>query len=155
MLMVRDILKIALLSVVIGGVSIPPSFGINNSPVVVWLGNAIGSLFSAAIVIYIGNRITDEKFKKRVSKRRLGKKVVDVFDEGRSNEAVVKAGKAISKHGLVVFSLLCPIFPGVLISTAAVYLLDLDRKIYRRWMFTGVVFVSGIYVFGYWWLFVK
>jgi hypothetical protein len=50
---------------------------------------------------------------------------------------------------------LCPIFPGVLLSTVTVYLLDLDKTTYKRWMFSGVIFVSGAYVMGYWWIFVR
>jgi formate/nitrite transporter FocA (FNT family) len=153
--MLGEIIKIALLCVLIGCASIPISFTINNSPWVVWLGNAAGSLLSAAVVIYIGERITDEKFKNRIGKRRIGKKVVGVFDEGSDNKRVAKARTYINKHGLKIFSLLCPIFPGVFISTATVYLLDLDKKTYKRWMLGGVMFVSGIYVFGYWWIFVK
>jgi hypothetical protein len=153
--MLGEILKIAVLCIVLGGASIPFSFEVNSSPAIVWAGNALGSLLSAMFVIYIGNRITNERFKKKISKRRVGKKVVHVFDEGENNRAVGKASRTINKHGLRLFSLLCPIFPGVLVSTAAVYLLDLDKQIYKRWMFAGVVVVSGIYVFGYWWLFVK
>lgn len=149
------ILRIAILCVLIGGASIPVSFGINSSPSVVWIGNALGSLFSAVVVVYIGEHITNEAYKKRISKRRIGKKVVKTFDEGQTNRGVIKARKIINKRGLKIFSLVCPIFPGVLVSTAAVYLLDLDKRTYKRWMFCGVVFVSGIYVFGYWWLFVK
>ncbi len=153
--MLGNILQIAILCIVIGGASIPVSFTINSSPWVVWVGNALGSLISALVVIYIGDRITDRKFKERASKRRLGKRVIKVFDESGKNKKVAKATIIIDKHGLRLFSLLCPIFPGVAISTAAVYVLNLDKKLYKRWMFAGVVFVSGIYVYGYWWLFVK
>lgn len=154
-MLLLDILQIAFLCVIIGGASIPVSFTINSSPWVVWVGNALGSLISAAVVLYIGNRVTDNKFKKKISKRRIGKKVVYSFDEGQDNKRVVKAGSFINKHGLRLFSLVCPVFPGVLISTTAVYILGLDRKIYKHWMFTGVIFVSGGYVFGYWLAFVK
>lgn len=153
--MIRDILRIALLCVVLGGASIPFSFNVNSSPVVVWVGNALGSLFSAAAVMYIGDRVTDQKFKEKIAKKRLGKKVVVAFDESSSNKTVTKAVGFINRRGLKVFALLCPIFPGVLLSTAAVYLLCLDKRVYRKWMFSGVVLVSGLYVFGYWWIFVK
>ncbi|HEX5394813.1 MAG TPA: hypothetical protein VFW52_00425 [Candidatus Saccharimonadales bacterium] len=153
--MLGQIIKIALLCIVIGSASIPVSFTINSSPWVVWLGNALGSFLSALVVIYIGDRITDEKFKKRISKRRIGKKIVKIFDEGSSNKHIAKATKSINKHGLKLFALICPIFPGVTVSTAAVYILNLDRQVFKRWMLTGVVLVSGAYVFGYWWLFVK
>ena len=153
--MLGQIIKIALLCIVIGSASIPVSFTINDSPWVVWLGNALGSFLSAVVVIYIGDRITDEKFKVRISKRRIGRKIVRVFDEGSSNKSIAKARTTINKHGLKLFALICPIFPGVTVSTAAVYILDLDKQIYKRWMLAGVVLVSGVYVFGYWWLFVK
>jgi membrane protein DedA with SNARE-associated domain len=146
--MLGQIIKIALLCIVIGSASIPVSFTINNSPWVVWLGNALGSLLSALVVVYIGDRITDEKFKARMSKRRIGRKIVKVFDEGNRNKHIIKATKSINKHGLRLFALICPIFPGVTISTAAVYILNLDRRTFKKWMFIGVVLVSGAYVFG-------
>ena len=60
--MVVDILKIAVLCIVAGAASIPVSFGVNSSPVIVWLGNALGSLASAIVVIYIGDRLTSRSF---------------------------------------------------------------------------------------------
>lgn len=154
-MVILQIIHIAILCVICGVASIPLSFNVNSSPWVVWLGNALGSLFSAVMVIYIGNRITNQRFKDKVSKRRAGRKVVKAFDEGQESKSVVKAGSFINKRGLKLFSLLCPIFPGVLVSTVAVFILNLDQKIYKRWMFAGVIFVSGAYVFGYWWIFVK
>ena len=151
----HGILRIALLCILIGSASIPISFGINDSPVVVWLGNALGSLLSAMVVIYVGDHVTSDKFKKRVSKRRMGRKMVNAFDQGEESKAVVKVGNFINGHGLRFYSLFCPIFPGVTLSTAAVYVLNLDKKVYKRWMFGGVVFVSGLYVFGYWFIFIK
>lgn len=153
--MLGNILQIALLCIIIGSASIPVSFTVNSSPTVVWLGNALGSLISAIGVIYIGDRITSESFKRRVSKRRMGKKIVETFDEGESSKKAIKARGFIDKHGLKIFSLFCPIFPGVTVSTVTIYVLKLDKQVYKRWMFSGVVFVSGIYVYGYWWLFVK
>lgn len=151
-----NILQIAVLCIAIGGASIPVSFTINSNPFVVWFGNALGSLISAAVVIYIGNRITDKKFDEKVSKRRLGKKVVTVLTQDQSeNKKVKRAQFIIDKHGLRIFALVCPIFPGVLLSTAAVYLLGLDKKLYVKWMLAGVVFVSGFYVFSYWLAFVR
>jgi len=153
--MVGEITKIAVLCIFIGSASIPVGFTITDSPAVVWLGNALGSLLSALVVIYIGDRITSESFKTRVAKRRLGKKVVAAFDgEGHSRTAAKTRG-FVNRHGLRLFSLLCPIFPGVLIATATVYLLELDTRTYKRWMCAGVFFVSGLYVIGYWWLFVR
>lgn len=149
------IIKIALLCIVIGSASIPISFTINSSPVVVWLGNGLGSLVSALVVIFIGERITSKRFKDKISKRRIGKKVVTTFDEGQDNKKVQKARGFIDKHGLRFFAFFCPIFPGALISTTTVYLFDLDRKIYKRWLSAGIFFVSGAYVFGYWWVFIK
>ena len=153
--MLGDILKIALLCILIGAVSIPASFNVNSSPVIVWFGNALGSLFSVAAVVYIGERITDEKFKEKAKKRRMGEKIVKTFDEGNRNKNVVLARDFINKRGLKIFSLICPIFPGTLIATTAVYLLDLDKNIYKRWVTAGVFLASGVYVFGYWWLFVR
>lgn len=153
--MFAQIIQIALLCIVIGGASIPIAFTISDNPWVVWVGNALGSLISARVVIYIGNRIESKKFRKKASKFRIGKKVVEVFDQGDDNTKVIKAQSLINKHGLKLFGLICPIFPGVLISTAAVYILDLDKKTFKRWMFAGVVFVSWGYVFAYYWATVK
>jgi hypothetical protein len=153
--MFNGIFKIAGLCIVVGAASIPLSFGINSSPIVVWFGNALGSLISAAVVIFISERITSGRFKGRMSKGRMGKKVVTIFDEGDDNKKVIRVRFFVNKHGLRIFSFLCPIFPGVLISTAAVYLLDLDKHLYKRWMLAGVFFVSGAYVFAYWLAFVK
>jgi membrane protein DedA with SNARE-associated domain len=141
--------------IILGGASIPICFEINSSPVVVWVGNALGSLISAMVVIYIGNRITNKRFEKKISKHYMGKKVVSVFEEGDDNKKVRKATVFINKHGLRIFSFITPIFPGVLISTVAVFILDLDMKTYKRWMFSGIFFASGLYVFGYWLVFVK
>jgi len=152
--MIFDIIQIAFLCIVIGGASIPLSFGVNSNPFVVWIGNAIGSLLSAMFVIYIGNRITSDEFKNRMSKHRMSKKVVTVFEEGDDNQKVMKVRIMINRHGLKIFSFLCPIFPGVLVSTVAVFLLNLDLKVYKRWMFAGIFFASGAYVFGYWFVFV-
>ena len=153
--MLRSILKIAILCVVLGGASIPLSFQISSSPIIVWIGNALGSLFSAIIVIYISDKLDSRRFKTRISKHRMGKKVVTVFDEGEDNKQVVRARFFIDRHGLRIFSFLCPIFPGVLLSTAAVYILGLDKHIYKKWMFAGIFFASAAYVGGYWWIFVK
>ncbi len=153
--MFGQIISIAILCVVIGSASIPVAFTINSSPWVVWFGNALGSLFSALIVIFIGDRLMSDRFKVRVSKTRIGNKIVVTFDQGEDNKKVVKARGFINKHGLRLFSLVCPIFPGVLLSTATVYVLNLDKKIYKRWMLAGVFLVSGGYVFSYWWVFVK
>ncbi len=154
-IMLGDILKIAFLCITIGSASIPISFTITSSPLIVWIGNTIGSLLSAFIVIFIGDRITNKKFMNKLKKRRGGKKIANVFIEGDDNKKVQKAQSLINKHGLKIFALLCPIFPGVLISTSAVYILGLDKKVYKRWMFSGVLIVSGVYVFIYWWTFVK
>lgn len=158
--MIINIIKIALLCIVIGGASIPVSFTIDSSPVVVWVGNALGSLLSALVVIYVGERITSKKAGKsfgssKLANQRFTKKVVTVFEEGEDNKKILRARILINKHGLRLFSFLCPIFPGVLVSTAAVYILDLDKRMYKRWMYTGIFFASGIYVFSYWWVFVR
>lgn len=153
--MLTNIFKIAFLCITIGAASIPVSFKIDSSPFVVWIGNALGSIISALVVIFIAERLTSNRFKEHVRKFRFGKKIVTVFDEGDDNKHVQKASGFINRHGLRIFALLCPIFPGALIATAAVYLLDLDKKIYRFWLTIGVFLVSGAYVFGYWWAFVK
>jgi hypothetical protein len=151
----QGILQIAVLCVLIGAASIPVSFTVNSSPIVVWLGNALGSLFSAFFVIFISERITRKSFRTKMRRHRYSKKVVTLYDEGEDNKKIKKAGGYINKHGLKVFSFLCPIFPGTLIATITVYLLHLDTRIYKRWMFAGVFFASGAYVFGYWLVFVK
>lgn len=153
--MFPGILRIALLCIAAGAASIPLSFGINSNPIIVWLGNALGSLASALVVIYIGERLTSDTFKSKVSKRRFGRKIVTVFEEGDDNKKILKVRVLINKHGLRAFSFLCPIFPGVLISTAAVYFFDLDRSMYKRWMIAGIFFASGAYVFAYWFTFVR
>lgn len=153
--MIESVIKIAFLCIVFGGVSIPISFTVSSSPFVVWIGNALGSVLSALFVIYIGDKITDKKEEEKLAKKRFTKKIVTVFEEGDDNKKVQKVRIIINKHGLRIFSLLCPIFPGVLISTVAIYVLNLDKKLYKRWMFTGVVLVSGFYVFSYWFAFVR
>lgn len=151
--MYTGLLRIAFLCIVIGSASIPIAFTINSNPFIVWFGNALGSVLSALVVIFIANRITDSRFKKKVSRWRVGNKVVTLYDESQKNKKVDKAGIFIDKHGLRIFSLLCPIFPGVTISTIVVYVLDLDKHIYKKWMLSGVFFVSGAYCFGYWFIF--
>jgi formate/nitrite transporter FocA (FNT family) len=153
--MLKDIIHIAILCIVIGSASIPISFTVNSSPIIVWLGNALGSLISALVVIYIGDHISSRRFKQKVSKHRVGRKVVTVFDEGDKNKHVLKARILINKHGLRLFAFFCPIFPGVLIATVTVYLLDLNKQMYKRWMVAGVFFASGAYVFAYWFTFVR
>jgi len=153
--MIRNILAIAFLCITIGAASIPVSFGINSNPVIVWLGNALGSLISAIVVIYIGTRITDKKIKDKISKHRAGKKIVKTFDEGQDNKGVMKARDNINKRGLKLFSIITPVFPGVLISTVTVFVLGLDLEVYKKWMYVGIFLVSGAYVFGFWLLFVK
>jgi hypothetical protein len=153
--MFGNIIKIAFLCIVIGAASIPVSFTIDSSPFIVWLGNALGSLISALVVIYIADRLTSDRFKDRVRKFRIGNKIVKIFDQGDDNEHIKKASGFINKHGLRLFALFCPIFPGALIATAAVYLLGLNTKIYRFWLTIGIFLVSGAYVFGYWFVFVK
>lgn len=149
------ILKIAVLCIAIGAASIPVSFGINSNPFIVWLGNALGSLFSAVVVIYIGDHLTSDRFKTRISKRRFGKKIVNAFNSGEDNKRIAKVKIFINKHGLRVFAFLCPIFPGVLVATSAVYVFNLDKKRFKHWMFAGIFAASGAYVFGYWITFVK
>lgn len=153
--MIEDIIKIAVLCIVIGGASIPVAFTISSDPVIVWTGNALGSLLSAIFVIYVANKITDKDEEKKFAKKRFTKKIVTVFEQGDDNKKVKKASIIINRHGLKLFSLFCPIFPGVLLATVAVYALDLDKKIYLRWMPAGVILVSGFYVFSYWLAFVK
>lgn len=147
------IIKIAILCIAAGAASIPISFGINSSPFIVWLGNAMGSLLSALVVIFIGDRLASDEFRRRVGKHRYGRKITLVFDQGDDNKKVVQARTFINRHGLRIFAFLCPIFPGVLISTTAVYIVGLDKKTYKRWLFAGIFFASAVYVFGYWWLF--
>lgn len=72
--MAENILQIAVMCTVLGGASIPLSFNVNSNPIVVWFGNALGSLISAVVVIYIGNRIIDKRFEDNISKRRMDKR---------------------------------------------------------------------------------
>ncbi len=153
--MLRNIIRIAILCIVLGSASIPLSFQVNSSPFVVWFGNALGSLASAMVVIYIGDRITDKRFKDKAKKHRVSRKMVNAFETGDDNKHVQKVAGFVNKHGLRLFAFFCPIFPGVTISTVAVYIFDLDKKTYKRWMLAGVFFVSGAYVFAYWFTFVK
>ena len=154
-MLLLDIIWIALLCIFIGGASIPIAFTVNSDPAVVWVGNALGSLISALIVIKIANKLSNKDDDSKLKKRRYTRKIVTVFEEGDDSKHVRKASIMINKHGLRIFSLICPIFPGVLISTAAVYALNLDKKLYLKWMSAGVVLVSGFYVFSYWVAFVK
>ena len=153
--MIRNILAIAFLCITIGAASIPVSFTVNPNPVIVWLGNALGSLLSAIFVIYIGTRITDQQFKDKISKHRAGRKVVKTFDEGQDNKGVIKARDTINKRGLKLFSIITPVFPGVLISTVTVFVLGLDLEVYKKWMYVGIFLVSGAYVFGFWLIFIR
>jgi hypothetical protein len=106
-------------------------------------------------VIYIGHRMVSDSTKSTLDKSRLGRKISAVFEEGDSNISVGKARNFINKHGIRLFGIVSPLFPGVLLATMTVYLFGLDRQMFARWMFAGVVFVSGGYVFGYWYLFVR
>ncbi len=153
--MLIDIVSIAFLCILMGIASIPLSFNINSSPVVVWFGNALGSLISALVVIYLINNLKNKKSHKRIYKSRIGKKIVNVIENNQGSDNVKDVNKFINKFGLRLFALFCPLFPGVLISTIVVYLLNLDKKTYLHWMSAGVIFISGIYVFGYWWIFIK
>ena len=153
--MFLNIFKIAGLCIVFGAASIPMSFTVSTDPWIVWVGNALGSLISAFVVIYVGNRINNKKFQEKVSKRRVGKKIVTVFEQGDDNKSVKKATIMINKHGLRIFAFFSPIFPGVLIATVVVYVLDLDKRMYKRWLFPGIFAASWFYVFSYWWAFVK
>ena len=73
-----------------------------------------GQLFSALIVIYIGDRLTNQKFKDNVDNRRFGKKkkIITVFEEGDDNKKVLKVRIFINKHGLRIFFVPVPDFPG-------------------------------------------
>lgn len=155
MSVIGEIIVIALLCIFIGGASIPIAFTLTDNPVIVWTGNALGSALSALVVVIVANKITDRREEKKLEKKPFTKKIVTVFEEGDVNKKVKKARILINKHGLRLFSLICPIFPGVLISTVAVYALNLERRMYFKWMMAGVVLVSGFYVFSYWFAFVK
>lgn len=144
------IFKIAVLCIVLGGASIPIAFTVSPNPFVVWIGNSIGSLISAFVVIIVADHLADDKFKNRVRRFRIGNKVVTIMDDGDNNSKVKKARGLINKHGLKLFALICPIFPGALISTATVYALNLDKRTYKIWLIPGIFLVSGLYVFGYW-----
>jgi|GEM_PF-4260943 len=153
--MLKDIIKIAFLCIVIGSASIPVGFTITKLPEIVYIGNVLGSVISALFVVIIGDKIKDKEFRKKMNRHRPGKKIVTVFEQGENNKKVMKARVSIDKHGLRFFSFFCPIFPGVLIASIAVYVLDLDRTIYKKWMFSGILFACGMYVYGYWWIFIR
>lgn len=153
--MLKNILIVAILSVIIGGAAIPIGFMMTDKISVVYIGNVLGSIFSALIIIFIGDRIKDREFRNKINKNRAGQKIIYIFEQGESNRKVLKVKLRVDKHGLRFFSFLCPIFPGVFISSLAVYILDLDRTIYKKWMFSGILLSSGLYVLGYWFVFIS
>ncbi len=145
-----DVIIIAFLCIALGGASIPLDFVINSNPVVVWLGNALGSVLSAIFVIYIANKLTSKKKPTKNNRRSLTNKIANLIEQGQNNKKLIKTRDMINKYGMRIFSLICPIFPGVLFATVAVYAFGLDKKQYLYWMPIGVVLVSGFYVFGFW-----
>jgi hypothetical protein len=153
--MFSGLLRIALLCLIGGVASIPLSFNINSSPIIVWLGNALGSLVSLVVVIYFAEHFQGGKYAGKPRKHWVSRKIITVLETDKDNKKVVKARIFINKHGLRVFSFFCPLFPGVLLSTAAIYLLDLDKSLYKKWVTAGIFFASGAYVFGYWFTFVR
>ncbi len=153
--MIKNIIIIAILSTAIGGASIPLGFAITDKVSIVYLGNLIGSVVSAMFVVFIGDKIKDQEFRKKINKRRAGRKVIYIFEQGENSKKVLKVKLRVDKHGLRLFSFFCSMFPGTLASSIAVYVLDLDRTIFKKWMFLGILFNSALYVFGYWFIFVR
>lgn len=154
-MLISQIIKIAFLCITVGSLSIALGFKINSSPWVVYTGNVLGSLVSAWIIIFIGDRITSQSFRNRLRKRILGRKIVTVYEAGEDNKKIRHARIFINKHGIKFFAFLSPLFPGTTIATVAVYALNLDTKLFKKWICLGIFFVCFIYVFGFWWFFVK
>lgn len=137
-MVIIDILLIALVGMIAGLVSIPFGFGINDNPFVVYLGNALGSLFALICLLYLSNKIINKYIAKKVSKK-----------------DVDKVGGFINKHGVRAFGLVAPLFPGVTIAVPSALILKLDMKFFKFWLYIGIFLVSAVYVFGYWWTVVK
>lgn len=155
MKLIANVTVIAILCILLGGASIPVAFIVTRNPFVVWFGNALGSVLSVLLIIYVANAITGGGKQDPKKRNFITKKIVNFIEDGHKNKTVVKSRNMINKYGMRIFSLVCPIFPGVLVATVAVYLFDLDKKQYLRWMPVGLVLLSGIYVFAFWLTFLK
>lgn len=128
-----DIFLIAVVGMIAGLVSIPFGFTLNNNPFIVYLGNALGSLFALLFLLYFSSKFIDRFLKKKVDKK-----------------DVEKVGNFINKHGVRVFGLFAPLFPGVTIAVPSALILKLEMKSFKRWLFVGIFLISAVYVFGYW-----
>lgn len=137
-MVIVDILLIALVGMIAGLVSIPFGFGINSNPFVVYIGNALGSLFALFCLLFLSGKFIDRYLKKKVDKKE-----------------VEKVGSFINKHGVRVFGLVSPLFPGVTIAVPSALILKLDMRSYKRWLYVGIFLVSAGYVFVYWHTVVK
>jgi formate/nitrite transporter FocA (FNT family) len=133
-----DIILIALVGMIAGLVSIPFGFTLTSSPTVVYLGNALGSLFAVLILIYLSKSVISRYLEKKLDKEKI--------------EGVTRF---VNKHGVRLFGIVCPFFPGVTISVPAAIALKLDLKKFERWMYVGIFVVSAGYVFSYWAAFVR
>lgn len=133
-----DILLIAAVGAVLGLASIPFGFGLTDSPMVVYLGNAFGSLFAALVLLYLSDKFIARYFQKKIKP-----------------EKIERASGFINKYGVHAYGLLCPLFPGVTVSVPAAIALKLDMKTFKIWLYIGLFLVSAGYVFGYWWTIVR
>lgn len=139
--MILDIFLIAVASLTLGLASIPFGFTLTNDPFVVYFGNALGSLVAAIVFLYFSSKIIS-RFMKRRKKTNDAKKTAQV-------------GSFIDKHGVRLFGLVCPLFPGVTFGVPAAIALELDMKKFKRWLFVGIFVVSAGYVFLYYWTIVR
>lgn len=135
---VADILLIAIVGAVLGLASIPFGFHLTTSPIVVYLGNAFGSLFAAIVLLYLSDKFVAKFFQKKIKQEKIER--VSVF---------------INKYGVHLYGLLCPLFPGVTVSVPAAIALKLNMRAFKIWLYMGLFLVSAGYVFGYWWTVVR
>ena len=90
-----NILLIAAVGAVLGLVSIPFGFHLTSSALVVYLGNALGSLFAALVLLYLSDKFIARYFQKKIKQ-----------------EKIERASVFINKYGVHAYGLLCPLFPG-------------------------------------------
>ena len=136
--MIVNIFLIAVVGFVAGLISIPFGFTLTSSPIVVYVGNALGSLTGAIVFLYFSDRIISRFIKPKPNAKKTA-----------------QVSKFINKHGVRLFGLICPLFPGVTFGVPAAIALDLNMRVFKRWLFAGIFLVSAGYVFAYWWTIVR